>query len=72
MNDTRRHSGRPLTAVLLALVSCAAAATATDARLDSAWRNYLVNDTDVAPGYTFPYEHCFTRSANAHGVPQTL
>lgn len=72
MNPALRHAGRPLTAALLALVSCAAAATASDAGLDRAWRDYLVNDTGVAPGYTFPYEHCFTRSANAHGVPQTL
>jgi len=70
MTGTLQTAGRPLTALLLTIVSCAAAAT--DAGLDHAWREYLINDADVPPGYIFPHANCFTRSANAYGLPETL
>lgn len=71
MNGAPRRTVRQLTALLLTMVSGAVAA-AVDVSLDRAWREYLVNDASVPPGYTFPYAHCFARSANAHGLPQTL
>jgi hypothetical protein len=40
--------------------------------IDDRWRNYLAGDADREPGVTFPFEHCFRRSAAAHGLPVTL
>lgn len=57
---------------LLLTASINNAATRTDTNPDSAWQNYLQNDTNLAPSYTFPYAHCFARAANAYGLPQTL
>lgn len=63
---------RILVVVLLAIVGGSIAQARTEPRLEQAWRDYLVNDTDLAPSYTFPHSHCFTRAANAHGLPETL
>lgn len=56
----------------LTLFVCGAAGARTGPGLDRAWREYLDNDTHVPPRYTFPHEQCFARSANAHGLPETL
>ena len=39
---------------------------------DAAWKDYLQNDTDVAPSYRFPHASCFKAAAAAHGLPETL
>jgi hypothetical protein len=67
-----RFTASALIATVL-LVATASIATARSAPgLDSAWRNYMENDTDIPPSYTFPHAHCFSRSASAHGLPPTL
>ena len=57
---------------LLTSFMCSVTAARTEPQLETAWRDYLTNDTDLAPSYTFPHAHCFTRAANAHGLPETL
>jgi hypothetical protein len=57
---------------LLTVTGCSVGLARTATNLDKAWRDYLANDTDLAPSYTFPHAHCFTRAANAHGLPETL
>ncbi len=60
-------------AIALLAIACAAVAAAREGpALDHAWRSYLANDTELPPRYTFPHSHCFVRSANAHGLPETL
>ena len=61
--------------VLLVALPAIFAATAfakTEPPLEQAWRDYLANDTHLPPSYTFPHSRCFTRAANAHGLPETL
>jgi hypothetical protein len=57
---------------LLTVTGCSVGLARTATNLDKAWRDYLANDTDLAPSYTFPHAHCFTRAANAHDLPETL
>lgn len=71
MTNFARHSFRLL--ILLMALGCGGGAAArTGAGLEVAWQEYLDNDADLPPSYSFPHSHCFTRSANAHGLPQTL
>ena len=37
-----------------------------------AWHQYLIENALREPKFEFPYEHCFRRSAAAHGLPVTL
>lgn len=61
-----------LVVMLLGVLVCGAALARTESNLNKAWSDYLANDTELAPSYTFPHAHCFTRAANAHGLPETL
>ena len=61
-----------LVLMLLGVLACGAALARTESNLNKAWRDYLTNDTDLAPSYTFPHARCFKRAANAHGLPETL
>lgn len=56
------------------LLAAAPVATAADAHVDPdvAWRNYLRNDTGIAPSYRFPHADCFRVAAATHGLPETL
>ena len=63
---------RTLVVILLSVLGWSVATARTEPPLEQAWRDYLVNDTDLAPSYTFPHSHCFVRAANAHGLPETL
>lgn len=69
-----KHYRRSIAALLLILVllshPIAAAAGVTDA--DSAWRQYLEQDTDLKPGYQFPHASCFRAAAVTHDLPETL
>ena len=68
MMDLRRTG----VVMLLALIGCSSATARTSPPLEQAWRQYVANDTDLPPSYTFPHAHCFVRAANAHGLPETL
>lgn len=66
-----------LTAALLAPILAPATLYAMSRQnpafgIDDRWRSYLVEEADREPGLIFPYEHCFRRSAAAHGLPVTL
>lgn len=39
---------------------------------DTAWQNYLNNDTHLEPSYRFPHINCFRAAARMHGLPATL
>lgn len=39
---------------------------------DSAWKNYLRNETAIKPSYRFPHANCFRAAAATHGVPESL
>jgi hypothetical protein len=41
---------------------------ATEAR----WQTYADSALQTTPALDFPYAHCFTRAATAHGLPETL
>ena len=43
-----------------------------DPNAAAAWKNYLRNDTDVAPAYRFPHATCFKAATAAYGLPETL
>ncbi len=44
-----------------------------DARaLDARWQTYAKSALQTRPALDFPYAHCFTRAAAAHGLPETL
>lgn len=63
--------------VVLLLYCCggimvANAATSAAPDPDAAWRNYLKNDTGIAPGYRFPHASCFAAAAAANELPETL
>lgn len=57
---------------LMLAAGTAGGVTRSGEGLEQAWRAYLHNDADIAPRYTFPHAHCFARSANAYGLPETL
>ena len=53
------------------------AAAKTDASIDRGltevrWQTYARNALQTSPALDFPYAHCFTRAATAHGLPETL
>lgn len=61
--------------LLMLLVAVSAgtfAAKTTAADPDAAWKNYLKNDTDIAPSLQFPYGSCFKAAAAAYNLPETL
>ncbi|MFQ5624888.1 MAG: hypothetical protein ACE5FS_16010, partial [Paracoccaceae bacterium] len=67
----RINIARRLSCLLLLCICCSASAAArTDTDLDRAWRDFLEHDAGLAPSYTFPHSHCFTRAANANGLPE--
>lgn len=39
---------------------------------ESAWKNYLQEDTNTAPGYQFPFSSCFKAAAATYDLPETL
>ena len=56
-------------------VSTAAAKTvpAIDSEaLEVRWQSYARTALQTRPALDFPYAHCFTRAATAHGLPETL
>lgn len=57
---------------LLALGCNLVAARTTTANPEAAWKNYLKNDTEIAPSYRFPHASCFKAAAATHDVPETL
>ena len=61
-----------LTALLATLSFSTLDARTTAADPDAAWKDYLQNDTDIAPSYRFPHASCFKAAAAAHGLPETL
>ena len=61
-----------LTVLLATLSFSTLDARTTDADPDAAWKDYLQNDTDIAPSYRFPHASCFKASAAAYGLPETL
>lgn len=71
MNGRTINVGR-LALAFLFITSSVGALARSGEGLEQAWQAYLDNDTDVAPRYTFPHSHCFARSANAYGLPETL
>jgi len=36
------------------------------------WQTYAESALQTSPALEFPYAHCFTRAAAAHGLPETL
>ena len=49
----------------------------TDASIDGKavegrWQRYAEGALQTRPALDFPYAHCFTRAATAHGLPETL
>lgn len=63
-----------LTFALLVLtgVPTALARTVNSVDPDSAWKNYLRNETNIKPSYKFPHASCFRAAAAAHGLPESL
>lgn len=45
---------------------------ASSLELDRAWGRYLSQEVGLEPASVFPYEDCFRRSAETHGLPLTL
>ena len=58
--------------VLFALGAGTGAARTTTADPESAWKNYLKNDTDIVPSYRFPHANCFKAAATQYDLPETL
>lgn len=40
--------------------------------LEVRWQSYASTAQQTRPALDFPYAHCFTRAATAHGLPETL
>ena len=57
---------------LSALISAAAAAVTSELDPDTAWKDYLRNDTGLEPSYRFPHASCFRAAAATYGLPETL
>jgi hypothetical protein len=58
---------------IVILLSCSTlAARTTSADPESAWKEYLQNDTDIAPSYRFPHASCFKAAAANYDLPETL
>ncbi len=57
---------------LLSIPFGALAVTDDVANAESAWRQYLENDTDLKPSYQFPHASCFRAAAVTHNLPETL
>lgn len=59
--------------VLVGMLSLAVVALAVpDVNPEDAWKNYLQNDTNLSPSFTFPHASCFRASAAAYDLPETL
>lgn len=61
-------------AIFLCLPSpCAfAARAAAEPDAAKAWKNYQLQDTQVAPAYRFPHASCFKAATAAYDLPETL
>jgi len=59
-------------ALLYVFASAALAIPRGDLEPDLAWRNYLQNETTLAPSYRFPHASCFRSASLAHNLPETL
>jgi hypothetical protein len=59
-------------ASMLLIVALASATTLQDGDPNLAWQQYLKNDTDIPPSFSFPYSHCFRSASLAHELPETL
>lgn len=53
-------------------VAAASGSARSDVDPDSAWKNYLTNDSNLEPGLRFPHASCFRAASAAHGIPETL
>jgi len=71
--SANRSGQKPALLLTLGLLSFASGATVEDTiDPDSAWQNYLANDTHIEPRYRFPHASCFKVAALAHDLPHTL
>lgn len=66
-----------LPAACVAMLCTSVAAAKTDPPIDSKalelrWQQYASKAPQTRPALDFPYPHCFTRAAAAHGLPETL
>ena len=75
----RNFAAAPIASLMLVLVLVLATAPVgampkpgQELSIDEHWQSYLSSYADREPRVTFPYEHCFRRSAAAHGLPVTL
>ena len=58
--------------VPLALGFAATGASALEADLDTAWRDYAGNRAHLEPAYRFPHATCFAAAALQYDLPETL
>ena len=58
--------------MVLALFTMAAGATTGHVDLDNAWQDYITNQSDAGPAYTFPHATCFSVAALEHDLPESL
>jgi hypothetical protein len=58
--------------VPLALGFAATGASALEADLDTAWRDYAGNRAHLEPAYRFPHATCFATAALQYDLPETL
>ncbi|NND61189.1 MAG: lytic transglycosylase domain-containing protein [Gammaproteobacteria bacterium] len=58
--------------IRLLLVILALASMQSAGATQTAWRNYMSNDTALQPAMAFPYQSCFERSAVRYRLPVTL
>lgn len=71
--SVNRLGQRLVLVLILGWFSTAGAATVNDTNdPNSAWQNYLRNDTDIEPSYRFPHANCFKVAARTHNLPHTL
>jgi hypothetical protein len=68
----RRFNQQAIFVLLIVVCASTLAAKATTTDPDAAWKNYLTNDTLIAPGFRFPHASCFKAAAVAHDLPETL
>jgi hypothetical protein len=58
--------------MLLACLPIAYSSQADSVDPESAWKNYLRNDTGIRPSYRFPHASCFSAAAVQHSLPESL